>query len=151
MLFFTIHLCLILSHGRGRQWRKFSSSIVFRKYHMMQSTNCRKYKKKKFTKKGTERKNRIIEKLHHNEDKVTLVTSLYESVLPLFKEFVMLFQKSTPVIHKVYYLQIELFTEFLSYFMKPHVVAGCTTGKNIFKVCFTSDMFIGQEENIYWC
>ena len=29
-------------------------------------------KKKKFTKKGTERKNKIIEKLHDNDDKVTL-------------------------------------------------------------------------------
>ena len=26
--------------------------------------------------------------------------------------------------------------------MKPHVVAGCTTGKNIFKVCFTSDLLL---------
>ena len=29
--------------------------------------------------------------------------------------------------------------------MKPHVVAGCTTGTNILKVCFTSDMLLGEK------
>ena len=69
-------------------------------------------KKKKFTKKGKERKKRIADVLLFNAKKVPLISSFYEGVLPVCKEFVMCFQSSKPLIHKVYYRQIELLKQF---------------------------------------
>ena len=107
-------------------------------------------KEKKLTKKGKERKKRIVDVLLLNAKKVSLISSFYEGVLPVFKEF-MCFQSSKPLIHKVYYRQIELLKQFLS-FMKPSVLANCTTGKKLLKLKISesnllneSMLFVGQK------
>ena len=64
----------------------------------------------------------------------------------------MCFQSSKPLIHKVYYRQIELLKQFLSYFMKPSVLSNCTTGKKLLKLKISesnllneSMLFVGQK------
>ena len=84
--------------------------------------------KKRFTPKGKARKMRIVDKLLQ-KNKVTLLCGLYESVLPLFKIYIKNFQKSTPMIHKLYYEQMDLFKQYLSYFVKPSVIKQHNTGK----------------------
>ena len=88
-------------------------------------------RKKQFTKFSKARKQRIAEQLVFNTRKVSLISSFYKSVLPIFKEFVKSFQSHKPMIHKVYYRQIGLITQFLSYFIKPAVLAKCSTDKKL--------------------
>ena len=59
--------------------------------------------------------------LQKKKKKVTILCGLYESVLLLFKMYDKNFQKSTPMIHKLYYEQEDLFKQYLSYFVKPSV------------------------------
>ena len=108
--------------------------------------------KKEFTTKGKERKSRVVETLLFNKKNVSLVSSFYEAVLPVFKSFIMCFQSAKPLIHKVYYRQIELFQEFLSYFVKPSVLGKCSTGKSLMNLQITDDnilsksmVFVGQK------
>ena len=70
--------------------------------------------KKKFNWDGKAGKMSIANAVLFNEPKVTLVTSIYQPVLPIFKRHVTLFQKSKPMIHQPYYDQIDLFNQFLS-------------------------------------
>ena len=101
---------------------------------------------KKVTAKGKERQSRIVKALLFNM-KVSLVFSLYEAVFPVFKSFIMCFQSAKPLIHKVYYRQIELFQKFLSYFVNPSVF-----GKSLMNLQITDDnilsksmVFVGQK------
>ena len=64
----------------------------------------------------------------------------------------MCFQSAKPLIYKVYYRQIELFQEFLSYFVNPNVLAKCSTGKFLMNLQTTDDnilsnsmVFVGQK------
>ena len=52
-----------------------------------------------FTPDGKARKMRIADKALFSESKVTLLTSIYWSVLPIFKKYVMLFQRGKPMIY----------------------------------------------------
>ena len=61
-----------------------------------------------------ERKTRIVNKLVLNHRHVSLLTPIYDSVLPLFKSYVMLFQWEQPLIHKIHYEQINVVRTFLS-------------------------------------
>ena len=71
--------------------------------------------KKKFNSDDKAGKISIVNVVLLNESKVTLVTSIYQPVLPIFKKYVMLFQKKNkPMIHKLYYDQIDLFNQFWS-------------------------------------
>ena len=106
---------------------------------------------KKVTAKGKERQLRIVKALLFNM-KVSLVFSLYEAVFPVFKSFIMCFQSAKPLIHKVYYRQIELFQKFLSYFVNPSVFGKCSTGKSLMNLQITDDnilsksmVFVGQK------
>lgn len=65
------------------------------------------------TKKGRERKQRVIKKLHQS-NYYTMITSLYHTIMPLFKRYVMLFQSDRPLIHKIYYKQVEIVRTFFS-------------------------------------
>ena len=46
----------------------------------------------------------------------------------------MMFQGDSPLIHKVYYQQVNLMEEFFSYFVKPSVAAKCKKGKHLLKL-----------------
>ena len=86
------------------------------------------------TEKGRERKRRVISSLLHNSNYYVLLTSFYQSVLPIFKSYVMVFQSETPIIHKVYLQQISIVKKFLSYFVKPEDLAKCKKGKHFLKL-----------------
>ena len=73
-----------------------------------------------------------------------MVSSFYEGVLPVFKSFIMCFQSAKPLIHKVYYRQIELFQEFLSYFVKPSVLGKCFAGKLLMNLQITDDNILSK-------
>ena len=108
--------------------------------------------KKKFTTKGKERQSRIVEALLFNMKKISLISSFYEAVLGIFKSFIMCFHSAKPLLHKVYYRQIELFQEVLSYLVKPSVPRKCSTGKSLINLQITDDnilsksmVFVGQK------
>ena len=101
---------------------------------------------------GKQRKTRIVTKPVLNDRHVSLLTSIYDSVLPLFKSYVMLFQQEQPLIHKIYYEQIDVVRTFLSYFVKPEVLAKCKNAKQLRAIDLSGDnilptnlIFIGQK------
>ena len=93
-----------------------------------------------------------MNKLVLNHRYVSLLKSIYDSVLPLFKSYVMLFQQEQPLIHKIYYEQIDVVRTFLSYFLKPEVLAKCKNVKQLVAIDLSGDnilptnlIFIGQK------
>ena len=101
---------------------------------------------------GKQRKTRIVNKHVLNHRHVSLLTSIYDSVLPLFRSYVMLFQREQPLIHKIYYEQIDVVRTFLSYFVKPEVLAKCKNAKQLRAIDLSGDnilptnlIFIGQK------
>ena len=105
--------------------------------------------KKTFTPDGKARKTRIADVVLFNESKVTLLTSIYRSVLPVFKRYVFLFQRDKPMIQELYYDLIDLFNQFLSYFVKPDVLAKCTTGRKIVELKFDDPSNLFRKKNIF--
>ena len=73
-------------------------------------------KKKTLTEDGKKRKERILYKVLFQEKKTLLVLNFYNTVLPLLKSYVCLFQPSEPLIHKLNDKQ-ELLRQFLSNFV----------------------------------
>ena len=92
---------------------------------------------------------RIVDTVLFIELKVTLLTSVYRSVLPIFKKYVMLFQRDRPMIHELYYDQTDLFNQFLSYFVKPKVLAKCTIGRKIVKLKLDDPFNLLSKKNIF--
>ena len=105
--------------------------------------------KNTFTPDGKARKTRIADVVLFNESKVTLLTSIYRSVLQIFKRYVFLFQRDKPMIQELYYDLIDLFNQFLSYFVKPDVLAKCTTGRKIVKLKFDDPSNLFRKKNIF--
>ena len=116
-------------------------SSIFKKHNVTEASksellNMQKNLAKKHrnaTKKGKARKIKIIKTLLYSSKRVSLLTSIYQTVLPLFKSFVMLFQQEKPLIHKIYFEQVSIIKNFLSYFVKPDVLVACKTGKQLKK------------------
>lgn len=96
------------------------------------------------TDKGKDRKVRIFIKLNQ-QNKYRLLTSLYQAVLPLFKAYVMLFQSEKPLIHKIYYKQIECIKTFFSYFVKPDVLVKCKTGTQLLHLDLKKENLLPKE------
>ena len=86
------------------------------------------------TTKGKARKSKIVTKLCLNRKYVSLLTGVYDTILTIFKKYVMLFQQEKPVIHKIYPKQLELVKTFYSYFVKPEVLKTCQTAKDLKKL-----------------
>ena len=76
----------------------------------------------KMTQDGTNRKKRIFQKLFYTSEKTRLELKIYGSVLPMLKKYVMMFQSSEPLIHKLNDKQQELLLDFLSCFIRPEVL-----------------------------
>ena len=100
--------------------------------------------KQKFTTKGKERKSRIAEALLFNMKRLSLVSSFYEVVLPVFKSFIVCFQSTKPLIHKSHYRQIELIQEFLFHFVKTSVLGKCSTGRSLMNLQITDDNILSK-------
>ena len=102
------------------------------------------------TAKGKERKNRIIAKLF-KQRKFKFHVSFYKALLPMFKRYVMLFQREEPLINKVHYEQVEIIKRFLLYSVLPSNLVGVNSGKALNKLRITengllpNDIFIGSE------
>ncbi|KAK3096276.1 hypothetical protein FSP39_025218 [Pinctada imbricata] len=63
--------------------------------------------KKKLTKEGRDRKQRIADKLFEERKPAKLVLGLHASVFPLLKSFVMLFETKEPLIHLLHEEQVD--------------------------------------------
>ena len=53
------------------------------------------------------------------------------------------------MIHELYYDEIDLFNQFLSYFLKPYVLANCTTGKKFVKLKLDDPSNLLSKKNIF--
>lgn len=61
---------------------------------------------KKLTKDGKDRKDRIVLRLFTERKLTKMMIGLYSSVLPLLKNFVLLFEMKEPLIHELYEKQV---------------------------------------------
>ena len=59
-------------------------------------------KSKTMTKEGKARRGRICEKLFTHDKYTQLVMNYYASVLPMLKEYILMFQTQEPLIHKLH-------------------------------------------------
>ena len=82
------------------------------------------------TEKGKERKRRIMSSLLRQPNRYRLISSFYQTILPIFKSYVLLFQSDKPLIHKVYHKQVALVKQFFSYFIKPDALERCKKGQD---------------------
>lgn len=78
--------------------------------------------RKNMTEEGKRRKKRICEKIFYTRFDTLLTLNFYCSVLPLLKNYVMLFESKTPLIHKLHDKQLDVFRKFLSCFVKPEAL-----------------------------
>ena len=138
---------------RKEEKRKTTEALVLKKHKTSEASKAvlsdlkdglvYKYKNST-TKKGKERKTRVINKLNQPKQ-YTLLTSLYQSVLPLFKSYVMLFQSEKPLIHKVYYKQVSCVRTFFSYFVKPDVLVKCKKGQQLLDLELKKENLLPKE------
>ena len=104
------------------------------------------------TEQGKEKKRRIISSFKFPK-RYVLYISFYQSVLPTFKSYVLVFQSDKPLIHKVYHEQVILVKEFFSYFIDPDALSKCKTGALLLKLDIEKNflpvdlMFIGSKAN----
>ena len=113
-------------------------SSIFKRHNVTEASNSELLniqknlakKHRNATKRGKARKIKIIKTLLYSSKRVSLLTSIYQTILPLFKSFVMLFQQEKPLIHKIYF-EVSIIKNFLSYFVKPDVLVACKTGKQL--------------------
>ena len=80
-------------------------------------------KRKKLTKDGKERKDRIVQKVIVDEKETRLYMSIYSSALQVMSKYVKIFQQTEPAIIRVHTEQVDVFTEFLTNFKKPEVLS----------------------------
>ena len=73
-------------------------------------------KRKKLTKDGKERKDRIVQKVIVDEKETRLYMSIYSSALQVMSKYVKIFQQAEPAIIRVHTEQVDIFTEFLTNF-----------------------------------
>ena len=86
-------------------------------------------KKKKVTDDGENRKKRCIIRLFTQRKRTILYSNFFSSVMPLLKNYVLLFQSSTPLIHILHDKQEQLLKEFLSCFVKPELIQSLSSKK----------------------
>ena len=73
---------------------------------------------KNLTDDGKEHKERIVEKVLFKDVQTMLIMLFYQAILPLIKNYVVLFQSNVPLVHKLHDRQEQLFRHFLSCFIK---------------------------------
>ena len=130
---------------------------IFEKYNVSKASQesveemVKALSKKTFTPDGKTWKMRLADAVLFNESKVTLLAFIYLSVLAVFKKYAMLFQRGKPMIHKLYYDQIDLFNLFLSYFIKADIMTKCATGRKIVKLKLDDPSDLLSKKNIFIC
>ncbi len=78
----------------------------------------KKFLLKGLTKEGKDRKRRIVERLFYQREKTDVYLTFYQETLPMFKSFVLVFQKSEPMVHTLHDELVELAETFLACFVK---------------------------------
>ncbi|KAI4821042.1 hypothetical protein KUCAC02_028994 [Chaenocephalus aceratus] len=98
--------------------------LMYTKYHVNQAGRARikvvqeELNRKGMTPQGRERKKRVCKKLWHEETTTVLRLSIYMGLLTILKEYVMVFQGSQTLVHKLHDRQLELFLAFMACFVK---------------------------------
>ncbi|CAK6975065.1 hypothetical protein NQZ68_031049 [Scomber scombrus] len=98
--------------------------LMYTKYNVNQVARARnkvfqeELNRKGMTLQGRERKKRVCQKLRHEETTTVLQLSIYMGVLAILKEYVMVFQGSQTLVHKLHDRQLDLFLAFLDCFVK---------------------------------
>ena len=124
----------------------------------LNSTSCAaltaiqlKLSRKSMTPEGQQRKLRITSAIFKENTTLKLIMGFYTSVLPLLKAYVCLFEHKDPMVHLLYEKQHELFTNFLSLFVKPEEILEKKKNKKLascdisqLKRLKPSDMFAGS-------
>ncbi|RXN22565.1 hypothetical protein ROHU_023414 [Labeo rohita] len=102
----------------------YREPLELTKYHVNQAARARikvvheTLNRKGMTPQGLERKRRVCQKLWHEETTTVLQLSIYMGVLAILKEYVMVFQGSQTLVHKLHDWQLELFLAYLACFVK---------------------------------
>ena len=78
---------------------------------------------KKLTKAGKERKDRIVQKMIEDKKKTCLYMRAYYPALQAMRKYVKIFQQAEPAIFRIHTKQVDVFTEFLTNFIKPEVLS----------------------------
>ena len=78
---------------------------------------------KKLTKAGKERKDRIVQKMIADKKKTCLYMRAYYPALQVMRKYVKIFQQAEPAIFRIHTKQVDVFTEFLTNFIKPEVLS----------------------------
>ncbi|CAL8319557.1 unnamed protein product [Arctogadus glacialis] len=81
--------------------------------------------RKGMTQQGKDRKKRVCRKVWHEETTTLLQLSVYMGVLAILKEYVMVFQGSQTLVHKLHDKQFELFLAFLACFPALSAMVKC--------------------------
>ena len=95
-------------------------------------------KQKKSTKAGKERKDIIVQKVIVDENKTCLDMSIYSSALQVMRKHIKIFQQVEPAIFRIYTKQVDVFTEFLTNFIKPEVLSECNSIRKLKTIDFSS-------------
>ncbi|KAJ8009977.1 hypothetical protein DPEC_G00069770 [Dallia pectoralis] len=99
--------------------------LMYTKYHINQAARAtikvfqEELNWKDMTPQCRERKKRVCQKLWHEETTTVLRLSIYRGVLAILKEYVMVFQGSQTLVHKLHDWQLDL---FLACFMKAEYI-----------------------------
>ena len=94
-------------------------------------------KQKKSTKAGKERKDIIVQKVIVDENK-TCLDSIYSSALQVMRKYIKIFQQVEPAIFRIHTKQVDVFTEFLTNFIKPEVLSECNSIRKLKTIDFSS-------------
>ena len=97
-----------------------------------------KLKWKKLAKAGKERKHRIVQKVIVDEKKTCVYMSNYSSALQVMRKYLKIFQQAEPAIFRIYTKQVDVFTEFLTNFIKPWVLSEYYTIRKLKTIDFSS-------------
>ncbi len=84
---------------------------------------CGVLEKKTLTEDGKKRKHRIIQQVFFKSKRTCLIMKFYTPVLPMLKEYVCIFQTSSPMVHKLHDKQEEVFKNFLACYVKHEIIA----------------------------
>ena len=93
-------------------------------------------KQKKSTKAGKERKDIIVQKVIVDENKTCLDMSIYSSALQVMRKYIKIFQQVEPAIFRIHTKQVDVFTEFLTNFIKPEVLSECNSIRKLKTIDF---------------
>ena len=95
-------------------------------------------KRKKSTKAGKERKDIIVQKVVVDENKTRLYMSIYSSALQVMRKYIKIFQQVEPAIYRTHTEQVDVFTEFLTNFIKPEVLFKYNSIRKLKTIDFSS-------------